>query len=77
MRNTLGDLNNHLFEQLERLNDEELKGEELAEEIDRAKTIGDIANKIICNANLVLQAEKFKAETLGRNKADSPKMLEG
>ncbi len=77
MKNTLGDLNNHLFEQLERLNDEELKGEELEEEINRAKTIGDIANKIISNANLVLQAEKFKAETLGRNKADSPKMLEG
>lgn len=33
MRNTLGDLNNHLFAQLERLSDEDIKGEELREEV--------------------------------------------
>lgn len=77
MQNTLGDLNNHLFAQLERLGDEDLQGEKLQEEIERAKAVTVISSQIISNGNLVLQAEKFKAETLGRSNANSPKMLEG
>lgn len=77
MKNTLGDLNNHLFAQLERLGDEDLKGEELQEEMNRAKSVTAIASQIISNGNLVLQAEKFKAETLGKSNAEAPKMLEG
>ena len=76
MRNTLGDLNNHLFEQLERLNDEESKGENLKEEIMRAKAVTDIAAKIIDNANTVLDAKKLQSETLGRSNVTIPKMLE-
>lgn len=77
MKNTLTDLNNHLFEQLERLNDEELKGDNLKEEIMRAKSMTDIASTIIDNANLVLEATKFQSETLGRSNTIMPKMLEG
>jgi len=77
MRNTLGDLNLHLFAQLERLGDEDLKGEALVEEMNRAKSITDVATRIISNGSLVLQVEKFKAETLGRSSAKSPAMLEG
>jgi hypothetical protein len=77
MRNTLGDLNNHLFMQLERLNDEDLKGEALAEEISRAKAISDISSRLIANANTVLNAKKLEAETLGRDNTEMPKMLEG
>jgi len=54
MQNTLGDLNNHLFAQLERLGDEDLAGDKLQEEITRAKAISDIATQIISNGSLVL-----------------------
>ena len=76
MQNTLGDLNNHLFAQLERLGNEELEGDELKEEILRAKAVTDIAREIIDNANTVLDVMKFQAETLGRSSISIPKMLE-
>ena len=74
MKNTLGDLNNHLFMQLERLNDEDVKGEQLTEEIERSKAITNIAKEIIANGTLVLQAKKLQDGKL--NKDDKfPKML--
>ncbi|MBP3930754.1 MAG: hypothetical protein J6D47_14485 [Peptostreptococcaceae bacterium] len=77
MKNTLVDLNNHLFEQLERLNDEDLRGEDLKDEIIRAKSITDIASKIIDNANTVLAVKKMQVETLGKSNVTIPKMIEG
>lgn len=64
LKNTLSDLNNHLFEQLERLNDEELQGDELAEEIKRSKSIETVAKQIINNGRLVLDSQKFIDERL-------------
>ena len=74
MKNSLVDLNNYLFEQLERLNDEDL---DLDEEIVRAKAIGDIAKNIVDNANTILKAKKFKYESLGKENITIPKLIEG
>ena len=75
-RSTLGDLNLHLFAQLERLGDEDIKGDELREEINRAEAVSTIAQQIISNGALVLKVKQLSA-----NKIDDdmqiPKMLEG
>lgn len=52
MKNTLEDLNNHLFEQLERLNDEELDPEALDRELRRAEGMSKVAEQIIRNGEL-------------------------
>lgn len=76
MKNTLGDLNNHLFSQLERLSEEDLTGEKLADEINRAKAVTSVASQIIANGSLVLEARRLADD---RMNADTkiPKMLEG
>lgn len=76
MKNTLGDLNNHLFAQLERLNDEDLKGEELQEEIARAKAVTSVATQIINNGSLVVEAKKVFEDRINAD-IKLPKMLEG
>lgn len=74
MYNNHSALNNYLFEQIERLNDPELKGDELAQECRRAQAINETAKQIVNNAGLSLEAHKLMSE--GRLER-MPKMLEG
>ena len=62
MKNKLSDLNNILFEQLERLQDDGLSGESLDQEIARSKAVTSIASQIIQNGNLAMRASEFAAE---------------
>ena len=76
LRNTLGDLNNHLFAQLERLSDEDIKGEKLREEINRAEAVSTIAQQIISNGALALKAKQIASNSLDAD-MKIPRMLEG
>lgn len=62
MKNTLSDFNNYLFEQLERLQDDELTDEQLEKEITRSKAVQGIAKTIIENGALALNAKKHMDE---------------
>lgn len=58
MKNGLGDLNNHLFEQLERLSNQNIMSnpKKAAAEIQKAKAIASIAGSITNNAKVQLEA---------------------
>ena len=78
MQNKLTDLNNHLFAQLERLNDESMSPEDMVKEINRAKAITGVASQIIANGTLVLKAHETAQEYFGDRKTSTiPKMLTG
>lgn len=62
MKNKLSDLNNHLFAQLERLSDEDLSPEQIDREAKRGEAIVSVADQIIRNAALQIQAAKLVAE---------------
>jgi hypothetical protein len=56
MKNKLTDLQNHLFEVIERLNDDSLKGDALNEEIKRALALNEIAKTAVSNGALMVKA---------------------
>ncbi|EPQ5229183.1 hypothetical protein LN149_002286 [Providencia stuartii] len=59
MKNNLEDLHNHLFAQLERLSDEDLKDNELKAEINRAKALSAVASQIISNGQLAINVQRL------------------
>ena len=73
-RNTLGDLTNHLFAQLERLDDESLTPEELEREIARSKAVTAVAEQVISTAGTMLRAIQVKDGAID-GKMKIPRML--
>jgi len=62
MKNKLADLNNILFAQLERLDDENVTGEDLDAVIKRGEAIAGISAQIIANKNLQIKTVKTAHE---------------
>lgn len=75
-RNTLGDLNNHLFAQLEKMDDDELIGEQLDNEIRRTEAMAKISEQIIKNGELQFRAMKHMDEYGYERQKAIPDMLE-
>ncbi len=74
VRNTLDDLSNHLFEQIERLNDSSSSLDKLECEIKRAKSISIISDKIIKTSEVRLKAYEMSQEYEGTHR-QMPKLL--
>lgn len=70
----LSDVNTHLFAQLNRLSATGAKGEQLAEEIERAKAVSSIAKDIAGNAKLELEAHRLLLD-YGRAPSSPPEIL--
>ena len=77
-RNTLNDLNNILFEQLERLNDIDFENDDIEvvdKEIKRADAIGKVSKQIIKNATLALRGKQY-LDSYGTERAEVPQVLQ-
>ena len=72
MRNTLSDLNNYLFESIERITDDDLTDEQLEREIKRSDAVQKIAKTIIENGHLALSARKYIDDQGGGQTVELP-----
>lgn len=66
MKNTLADLNNVLFEQLERLNDDELTDEQLKVQLQKTDQIVKVSEMIISNGELAFRAIQHRDKYYGK-----------
>jgi len=70
MKNTILDLNNYLFEQIERLSDDYATEEELDQVIKRSDAIVKVSTQIIENGNLIFKTMKHMDDYgYGQNRA--------
>jgi hypothetical protein len=63
MKNKVGDLRNHLFNALERLNDDELSEDQLKLEISRAQAIADVGKVLVDSAKTAVMFAKVTGRT--------------
>lgn len=75
-RNNLASLNDFLFSQLERLDNEELPHDELKIEIERAKGIVSVSNQVVQVANTLIKVQQIYDDRIDLD-AQKPRMLEG
>ena len=76
-KNTLNDLNNHLFEQLEKLMDDDVSDEKMKKEISRAHAVTAIAETIVRNGELAFKVMQHLNEYRRDGElAPIPEMLE-
>lgn len=72
MKNTFMDLNNYLFEAIERLNDDNLNDEELDKEIRRSEAVTKIAQTIIGNGEMAIKAQKVMYDCGSDQRVEMP-----
>ena len=76
MKNTLIDFNNYLFEQLERLNDDQLTDEQLERELRKTDAVVKIGDAIIRNGELAFRTmEHMDKYGYSSDKRAAPAML--
>lgn len=75
--NTLSDLNDYLFDQLNRITNDDLQGEELRDEIKRTHAVCSVAENIVKNASVQLRAIEHADEMGIRHKENMPALLIG
>lgn len=74
MKNSLCDLNDHLFVCLEGLMNDDLSPAQMKKEIERAKAVNAVASTIIENAGVQIEAMRL-AQNLRKVNAELPEML--
>lgn len=67
MKRTLADLNEYLFDELDRLSNEDLSGEQLTQEIGRSNALTRIAERVIASADIAMRALKMKEDAMDAN----------
>lgn len=72
MKNRITDLNDHLFAQIERLSTEGLSKEQLEIEVQRTDAMVKIADMVVDNARLGIQAATLVANHGDRFRKDLP-----